>query len=122
LNRGDAEGALERYRALDHEAPAQSVGLTGTAQSLAMLGRRDEAAAALATLRERFAQRYVSPYQIALVFWRLGDADQALRCLDDAAASRDPNLIFAPTDPAFAGLRGQPRFDTLLQRHRRKTA
>lgn len=121
LNRGDPASALERYRTLDLEAPHQSVGLTGMAQSLAMLGRRDETIAALATLRERFTQRYVSPYQVALVHWRLGDADQTLKCLDDAAASRDPNLIFAPTDPAFAGLRGQARFDSLLQRHRRAT-
>src|SRR5262249_14327511 len=121
LYRGDCESALERYRALDLEAPQQSVGLTGMAQSLAMLGRRADATAALATLRERFAQHYVSPYQVALVHWRLGDVDEALKCLDDAAASRDPNLIFAPTDPALAGLRGNARFNSLLQRHRRKT-
>lgn len=122
LYAGDAAAALERYRALDAEAPQQSVGLAGVAQALAMQGRRDEAAAALAELHQRFAARYVSPYQVALVHWRLGDLQATLRCLDEAAASRDPNLIYALTDPAFADLRGQARFDSLLQRHRRAGA
>lgn len=119
LYTGRAAEALERYRALDGEAPRQSVGLAGVAQALALAGRRDEALAALADLHQRFAQRYVSPYQVALVHWRLGDAASTLRCLDEAAASRDPNLIYAPTDPAFAALHGVAAFDSLLQRHRR---
>lgn len=119
LYAGEPEAALQRYLALDAEAPQQSVGLAGVVQAMAMLGRRADAISALATLHERFAQRYVSPYQVALVHWRLGDAETTLSCLDQAAASRDPNLIYAPTDPAFAGLRGQARFDTLLQRHKR---
>jgi hypothetical protein len=89
------------------------------AQAHAMLGQREAADAALAALHERFAQRYVSPYQIALVHWRRGDSDATLQCLDEAAASRDPNLIYAPTDPAFTALRGNARFDSLLERHRR---
>lgn len=119
LYAGRPDEALERYRALDAQAPQQSVGLAGVAQALAMAGRRDDALAALATLHERFATRYVSPYQVALVHWRLGDVASTLRCLDEAAATRDPNLIYAPTDPAFTSLRGTPAFDTLLQRHRR---
>lgn len=55
----------------------------------------------------------------SLVHWRRGDAQATLRCLDEAALTRDPNLIYAPTDPAFTALRGNPKFASMLRRHRR---
>jgi tetratricopeptide (TPR) repeat protein len=119
LYRRQPREALDRYRELDHDAPQHPIGLAGQAQALAMLGDAAATDAALAALRERFAGRYVSPYLVALIEWRRGDAAAALHWLDEGAATRDPNIIYAPTEPAFNALHGNARFDSLLQRHRR---
>jgi tetratricopeptide (TPR) repeat protein len=119
LYTGQAEQALRRYREIDADAPQHPVGMAGIAQAHAMLGDRAATDAVLAALHERFAGRYVSPYQIALIELRRGDFDAALQRLDEGAASRDPNIIYAPTDPGFKALHGHPRFETLMQRHRR---
>lgn len=119
LYTGQAEEALRRYRQIDADAPQHPVGMAGIAQAHAMLGDRAAAAAVLAALNERFAGRYVSPYQIALVELRRGNVHAALQGLDEGAATRDPNVIYAATDPGFNALRGDPQFETLLQRHRR---
>ena len=45
----------------------------------------------------------------------LGHTDAALRELEQAVAARDPYVIYLDALPEFAGLRGHPRFQALLE-------
>ena len=115
---GRAEPALEHYREVDRQAPQHPIGLVGIGQALGMLGDRPGVERTLATLQQRLAGRYVSPYQLALIEWRRGEPGAALRLLDEAAATRDSNTIYALTDPSWDGLRAEPGFVAFLARHR----
>jgi predicted Zn-dependent protease len=87
--------------------------------SLARLGRRDEAHAAadaIGALAQR--GRYVSAYNLACVALGLGEPDDAVAALEGGFDERDPWLIFVPHHPQFDALRGDARFDRLVERVR----
>lgn len=60
--------------------------------------------------------RYVSPYSLAAQHAAVGDTDAALTWLERAFDDRSVMLGMLRLDPAFAGLRNQPRFASLLKR------
>jgi TolB-like protein/DNA-binding winged helix-turn-helix (wHTH) protein len=58
-----------------------------------------------------------SAYQIAVNYARLGDRDRAVGQLEKSLAAREPDLPFwITTQPAFAELSSDPRFQDLLRR------
>ena len=59
--------------------------------------------------------KYVSPYDEAGLYLRLGDYDRAINKLEDAFSDRSAWRIFLPVDPKFDVLRGDERFVKLLQ-------
>ena len=79
-------------------------------------GPRDRALALLAGLESSAATQYVSPAQLAQVRIALGDMDGAIRDLERAIDTRAVEVIWLERRPAFAPLRADPRFDTLLAR------
>ena len=115
LYRGNASQALSAYQLAQEIAPNLSIGAVGIAQALAMAGRRDEALAERQALLGAFQDRYLSPYQLALIALRLGDRDDALAELARAAHERDPNFICVLMDPAFDDVRADDRYVTLLR-------
>lgn len=117
LFEGRVDAALARYRELDDEAPQHPIGLVGMAQALGLSGDQAGVDRMLERLKQRFAGRYVSPYQLALVAWRRGQRDAVFALLDEAAATRDSNTLFAASDPSWDGLRDDPRFGAFLNRH-----
>lgn len=116
LLRGAAAASLEGYRQVQRLHPRLSIGWAGVAQALARLGRHDEARACVAELQHRWAGHYASPYQLAMVAWRLGEAGQALQLLARAVDERDPNAICLPVDPCFEGAASLPAFQHLERR------
>src|SRR5438094_3376276 len=92
--------------------------------SLAMLGQayarnrqKEEARKILARLSEEAKSHYVAPYALALVQIPLGNKDRAIEELEQAYAKGETNYLFViKTDPLLDDLRGQPRFDTLVQK------
>jgi tetratricopeptide (TPR) repeat protein len=119
LYTGRAEAALAEFREVHAQAPHHSVGPLGLAQASFLLGDDAAGEASIAELKHRFANLYVSPYQLALVEMCRHKHDAAIQLLEEAAIFRDSNVIFAPSEPTFDPLHGDPRFDTLLARHRR---
>jgi TolB-like protein/tetratricopeptide (TPR) repeat protein len=53
---------------------------------------------------------------IAGCYAEAGRADQAFTLLDEAFAARAPELLHLVADPAFDGVRDDPRYDALLRR------
>jgi DNA-binding winged helix-turn-helix (wHTH) protein/predicted Zn-dependent protease len=82
----------------------------------ALAGRKDEARAALAALKQQAASRYVSAYAIASIHAALGEAAPALTWLGKAVELRHHPMLFAGVDPAFADIRSKPEFAQVLER------
>jgi adenylate cyclase len=86
------------------------------AHALARAGRKGEAMKALADLYDQARPNGPSPFLVALVYVGLGDNDRAFEWLDKAVDARDWRLPLLIAEPAFAGLRSDPRFPALLAR------
>ena len=83
----------------------------------AKLGKRDKALEILLRLREISTQRYVAPYTFALIHLGLGEKDQALQFLERDYEDRDGyNIAFVKIDRFLDPLRGDPRFEALVQK------
>ena len=81
----------------------------------AVLGDRTEAEAKIHTMLERKPQRYVPPYNIALVFAGLGETERALEWLQQAFDERDVHMPFL-LDHKWGGIRSNAQFRKLLSR------
>lgn len=79
----------------------------------AVSGNRTEAEAKIQTMLERKQQRYVPPYNVALVFAGLGETERALQWLQQAFEERDVHM---PLDHNWDGIRSNAQFQKLLSR------
>jgi TolB-like protein/tetratricopeptide (TPR) repeat protein len=124
LGAGLAWVQLEQYeRALaEYQRAADIIGTThpstlalmGHAEGLA--GRRDRAAAIRRQLTDlRAAGTYVAPHYLALVSLGLGDVRAALDFLEESLAERSAAILYARIDPVVDPLRGEPRFQALIE-------
>jgi len=59
--------------------------------------------------------RYVPSYDIAELYARLGQNEQAFEFLEKAYQERDHNMAFIKVEPMLDGLGGDPRFQELLR-------
>jgi DNA-binding winged helix-turn-helix (wHTH) protein/TolB-like protein/tetratricopeptide (TPR) repeat protein len=84
--------------------------------ALAKSGRQDEARAELEGLLRLSKERYLSPYNIALVYNGLGETDEAIAWLGRGVEQRDPKMTFLKVEPKWNNLRSDPRFQDLLRR------
>jgi TolB-like protein/Tfp pilus assembly protein PilF len=86
----------------------------------AKIGRQDEALAILEQLRElreSSKQRYVSPFNLALIHIGLGQKNEAIQLLEETYEERDGyNIAFIKVEPMLDPLRGDPRFEALVQK------
>ncbi len=84
--------------------------------ALAKSGKEAEARSVLDGLLKSPAERYVSPYHIALVYNGLGEHDEALAWLERAYAQRSTGIVFLKVEPKWNNLRDDPRFQDLMRR------
>jgi tetratricopeptide (TPR) repeat protein len=96
------------------ERNPQLIGALGHAYALA--GERDKALKALAELRARSKQSYISPSWSAIIYVGLGDKEQAFAWLEKAFQDRSSLLIWLKVEPLFDPLREEPRFQDLRRR------
>ncbi|MDI1242109.1 MAG: protein kinase, partial [bacterium] len=85
------------------------------AESYAADGQADVAKRKLADILELSKDRYVSPYQTALVYCSLGDLDNAILKLQEAAEIKEAWLNWMGVDPVLDPLRTDDRFEHILE-------
>jgi TolB-like protein/Flp pilus assembly protein TadD len=112
---GEAEAAIRKGA----ELSGVRVQLSFLGHAQAVNGNRADALRTLERLIAHSAERYVSPYELGLIYEALGDRDQAFASLEQAFAERSPWLIYLAREPRLRHLHGDPRFDALLVRLKR---
>jgi len=109
------EAIVEATRARDLSGGhAEAIATIG--YILAISGKRDEARAVLDELKKRSTERYVPPYNFALVYNGLGERDETFAWLERGVEQRDPKMLFLKVGPQWNNLRDDPRFQELLRR------
>jgi TolB-like protein/Flp pilus assembly protein TadD len=102
---------LEKAVALSRSSPRAIAEL---ALAYALNGNSAEALRLAGELIARAKRRYVSPFDVALIYAGLGDP-RAWEWLQRAERDRSPSLNFLVLSPAFAGIRTDPRFSALVR-------
>jgi hypothetical protein len=97
-----------------HTAKKCARSLAGLGHAYAVSGDKDEACKVLEKLKEISTQRYVAPYNVAVIYSGLGDKDAAFDWLDRAFNERSYLLgVYLNTDSRLDNLRSDPRFREL---------
>jgi eukaryotic-like serine/threonine-protein kinase len=84
------------------------------AHTHAIAGNRDKAEQLLTELLYESQNRYISPYDIAVVQAGLGQTAAALEQLRKAVEDRSAWLVFADVDPRLDALRREPAFGEIV--------
>ena len=114
--RGDIEesvAALQRAVQLSPRSPKMNGAL---GRVLALSGQPKVARGIVTNLRALARERYVSPFEFALIFFALGDLDQGFDWLGKATQDRSFDLTAVNVDPRFDGLRTQRRFGQIAKK------
>lgn len=109
---GEAISEFEKALALDDNLPTRA--WLGHAYALA--GKTAAAHEIIDDLKERAQSRYVSPYDIAMIYVGLGDVGQAFAWLEKAYEDRSDSLVWLKIDPRLDSIRSDPRLIDLMGR------
>jgi len=90
--------------------------LSYLAHAYVMSGNFEKAHEILRELDKLSKQVYVSKYHLAFIQAAMGEKDKAFESLESAYKERDGELIFLKTDPKFAVLRYDPRYEMMLKK------
>ncbi len=104
----------QKARKVSGATNSHPMGFLGYA--LAKSGKQAEARALLEELLKSSTERYVSPYNIALIYNGLGERDNLLTWLERGYEQRDQRMVFLKVEPKWNNLRGVPRFQNLMRR------
>ena len=100
LQKGMHEEALREFQRAIELEPDNSENLANRGFILATLGKKTEARQVLEDLRKRSADRYVAPYNVAVVHVGLGEKDKAFSRFERAYIERSSLLaILLNVDP-----------------------
>jgi DNA-binding winged helix-turn-helix (wHTH) protein/tetratricopeptide (TPR) repeat protein len=91
-------------------------GLGSLGHAYAVSGNSAEAKNTLRKLEGLSQQKYVSPFQKAVIYAGLGQNDQALAELEKAYNERSLSPVQLKCDPRLNGLRSEPRFHDFTRR------
>jgi TolB-like protein/Tfp pilus assembly protein PilF len=114
--KGDVPAAIAEYtkaQQLSDDLFVQVLLAAAKAQS----GDKDAAIQMLAELEELSQHRYVPEYPRTLLYLSLGNRDEAIRRLEQAIADHESlTITMIKDDPKLDPLRGDPRFEALVQK------
>src|SRR5246127_1176611 len=114
--KGDLSGAITEYEKAKQLTDNVAVA-TFCAQAKAQAGDKDAAQRMLSELDKLSKHREVVGYLRALLYLSLNNKDEALRWLEQGYEERDgSNICWINVDPLLDPLRGDPRFEALVQK------
>jgi tetratricopeptide (TPR) repeat protein len=108
--------AIREYQkagALSDNSPPALVSL---GHAFGVSGSLNEAGKVLASLQQRSKRRYVSAFDMAMVFAGSGDSENTFQWLEKAYAGRESQMAFLGITRGLDPLRPDPRFVELLHR------
>jgi serine/threonine-protein kinase len=108
--------ALTELNKARKQIPGNTQAISLAGYVLALSGERERARVVLQELKTLSQQRYVPPYNLAVVHHGLGEREEALAWLEKAYEERDVWLTFLAVDRKWATLRDDQRFVRLLER------
>jgi TolB-like protein/predicted Zn-dependent protease len=115
--KGNHVQAIAEWEKVKPQLPVSSV-MGPLGMEYALVGRHDDALKTLTELNQMAKQRYVSPFDIALVYTGLGDKDQAFAWLEKAREDQSEWMGWIGADARLDSLRTDPRFAELVKRVR----
>ena len=86
------------------------------AYAYAMAGGREEALKILNEQNRLAKQRYISPFNFAIIYTGLGDKDRAFESLEKGYEQRTQVVYRLKCRPMFDSLRSDPRYAELLRK------
>jgi TolB-like protein/DNA-binding winged helix-turn-helix (wHTH) protein/Tfp pilus assembly protein PilF len=108
--------SIEEYRIAKRLSPHQTWTDAGLAWTLMAMGDRRGTRSILDDMILKSKERFVPPFNIAVVHGLLGEKEEALAMLEKGYEVRDPKMVFLKTDPRLKDLREDPRYQDLVRR------
>jgi TolB-like protein/Tfp pilus assembly protein PilF len=114
--KGDLVAAIAEFTQAQHLSDDLFIPVL-LASAKARSSDKDAAVHLLVELKELSHHRYVPSYWLASLYLSLGNRDEAILLLEQAILDHDSIAVtLIKVDPMFDPLRGDPRFEALVQR------
>jgi tetratricopeptide (TPR) repeat protein len=114
--RGDLDEAVAAFqRAIELSPPSLRI-LGALGRALAIAGKKEEAMAVLRELEDLQTNRYISPFDTALIYFALDRIDEGFERLAKSFQDRCYDLVTVKVDPRFDSVKKDPRFATLIRK------
>ncbi len=84
-------------------------------RTFALSGKQSDALRILQELHDLAERPYVSPFELAAIYFALGKTDEGFQWLAKAFQDRCFELICLRVDPRWQSLRGNPTFHKLFE-------
>lgn len=114
--RGDLDESIAAVERAVHLSPQSPRMQSALARALALSGRRQHAIKLLKRLEVLAPDRYVSPFEFAVMHLALGHVDESLKWLTKAADDRAFEMTSITVDPRLEPVRKTPAFMALVNR------
>ena len=113
---GRTAPALDAFRQAVKIGGSYAWAVANLASAVAYVGNLDEAERLLAGLEKRSRDEWVSPMTLGVVYAALGRTDDALDAIERSVQEHDCWVVALGVEPAYDPLRGNPRFEALVDR------
>ncbi len=111
----EAIAAAKKAGELSHNSQSDAYRAYALSRS-SRSGQMAEARAVLGELLKLSKERYVPPYNFAVIHNGLGESEKAMEYLEKGFAEKDVRMVFLKVEPMWNTLRSNPRFVDLLSR------
>lgn len=108
--------AIEEFKKAVALSPESTEFLATLGHSYAVSGDRVKAEGILNQLKKLSRNRYVSDYDLAMIYLGLGDKERTFEYLEKAYEKRSSFIAYIQVDPRLDSLRSDPRFNVLLKK------